>query len=67
LYAIQHVQQRETTNQKLLAKTIRIVLYICVPGCVAKQAVNVAQLCSSCHTIAAWDAQQHNEREKKKQ
>lgn len=31
-------------------------LLICLPGCVAKQFVNVAQLASSCHAIASADA-----------
>lgn len=32
------------------------VLMACIPGCLAKQAVNVAQLSSSCYTIARFDA-----------
>jgi CDP-diacylglycerol--inositol 3-phosphatidyltransferase len=62
LYALRHVQAEQ---QRLLYDIIRIGFVLCVPGCIAKQAVNVAQLCSSCHTIAAWDARQRNEKGKK--
>jgi hypothetical protein len=34
----------------------------CIPGCMAKQAVNVAQLSSSCHAIAHNDAQVANKK-----
>jgi hypothetical protein len=37
-------------------------LIVCVPGCAAKQVVNVAQLSSSCYAIAAYDAVQKNGR-----
>lgn len=35
-------------------------LLVCVPGCAMKQAVNVAQLLSSAHAIAAYDAEMKN-------
>ena len=37
---------------------VKVGLLICVPGCAAKQFVNVAQLASSCYAIAAFDAEQ---------
>ena len=42
---------------KIFQDATLFVLMACVPGCLAKQAVNVAQLSSSCYTIAAFDAE----------
>jgi CDP-diacylglycerol--inositol 3-phosphatidyltransferase len=64
LYAIRHVQAEQ---QPFLSIIVRMGLYGCAPGCMAKQVVNVAQLLSACHTIAAWDAQQRNDKEKEKE
>ena len=36
---------------------VQLGLAVCVPGCVAKQFVNVAQLTSSCYAIATSDAE----------
>lgn len=49
---------------KLLQDASLLLLVACIPGCVAKQAVNVAQLSSSCHTIARFDAEQANSKTK---
>lgn len=35
---------------------VQYALMVCVPGCVAKQAVNIAQLTTSFYVIAAHDA-----------
>ncbi|KAL7432052.1 hypothetical protein ACHAXM_002901 [Skeletonema potamos] len=44
--------------------TIRIgceyFLMISIPACITKQIVNVSQLCSACHAVAAHDAEQKN-------
>ena len=39
---------------------VDVVLALCIPGCCAKQVVNVAQLASSCYAIAAHDAAERN-------
>ena len=44
---------------------VTAMLYFCLPACLLKQVVNVAQLCSACHAIAAYDAQVHNNQNKK--
>lgn len=41
------------------------LLYVCIPGCAAKQMVNLMQLASACHVVAEHDAKQRNERDKK--
>jgi len=45
---------------KLLQQASLWLLIGCVPGCLAKQAVNLAQLSSSCHSIARHDAELAN-------
>jgi|Transcript_29470 CDP-diacylglycerol--inositol 3-phosphatidyltransferase len=35
-------------------------LMISIPACITKQIVNVSQLCSACHAVAAYDAEQKN-------
>ena len=35
---------------------IRLLFWICLPGCILKQLVNVAQLASACYAIAERDA-----------
>lgn len=71
LYALRHVQQDDDDSLVggvgvvRLVDIIHVLLAFCVPGCIAKQVVNVAQLCSACHTIAAWDAQQRNDKNKR--
>lgn len=44
-----------------------LFLVVCVPGCIAKQFVNVAQLLSACGAIARRDAEQINKKNDKKQ
>lgn len=39
---------------------VRTLSYLCWPACIMKQAVNVSQLLSACHTIAEYDAKQKN-------
>jgi CDP-diacylglycerol--inositol 3-phosphatidyltransferase len=39
---------------------VDVLLGLCVPGCLAKQAVNVSQLCSACYLIADFDAYEKN-------
>jgi len=36
------------------------LLYACIPGCAAKQAVNLMQLSSACYIVAQHDAQERN-------
>jgi CDP-diacylglycerol--inositol 3-phosphatidyltransferase len=57
LYVRQHL---DPVAYSLLSNVLDIVLAICLPGCIAKQCVNVMQLTSACHTIAQYDADQRN-------
>jgi CDP-diacylglycerol--inositol 3-phosphatidyltransferase len=36
---------------------VQLALYLVLPGCAIKQLVNVVQLCSACHSVAANDAE----------
>lgn len=36
-------------------------LWLCLPGCVIKQVVNVFQLCSACYAVAECDAIERND------
>jgi CDP-diacylglycerol--inositol 3-phosphatidyltransferase len=45
---------------------LEILLIICIPGCFMKQLVNIAQLASSCRTIAQHDADVTNDHKKTK-
>jgi CDP-diacylglycerol--inositol 3-phosphatidyltransferase len=40
----------------LIRNAVRVLFVVCLPGCVAKQLVNLAQLLSSCYAIAHHDA-----------
>jgi CDP-diacylglycerol--inositol 3-phosphatidyltransferase len=57
LYVRLHIK-----NEHVLTNALRLFLMACIPGCMAKQAVNVAQLSSSCHAIAKNDAQVANKK-----
>lgn len=52
--------------ETLLGKCNTTLLLACLPGCVLKQVVNVAQLCSACHAVAQHDAQERNQQESNK-
>jgi hypothetical protein len=41
-----------------LIEVMDFLLRITIPGCVMKQFVNVAQLCTSCYAIAEHDAKE---------
>lgn len=49
---------------QIFHKSSLLLLIICVPGCLAKQLVNMAQLSSSCRSIAQHDADQINNKAK---
>lgn len=49
----------------LLLTALHLFLCLSVPACMAKQAVNVMQLCSSCYAIAKDDAKKRNTKETK--
>jgi len=44
----------------LLYRGTMLLLYLCVPGCAAKQVVNLAQLTSACRVVAEHDAKEKN-------
>jgi len=44
---------------------IKTLFYLCLPGCIAKQAVNIMQLCSACYAVASYDADCCNNNNKK--
>jgi hypothetical protein len=60
-YILLYVRLHIDTDHAL-SNTLRLFLMACIPGCLAKQAVNVAQLSSSCHAIAKHDAQLANKK-----
>jgi CDP-diacylglycerol--inositol 3-phosphatidyltransferase len=61
LYVRRHLDPVATSySYVLVSNVLDIVLAICLPGCIAKQFVNVMQLTSACHTIAQYDADQRN-------
>jgi CDP-diacylglycerol--inositol 3-phosphatidyltransferase len=53
LYVHLHVQQ-----DSFWATFNTALLYACLPGCLMKQVVNLAQLFSACHAVASYDAKQ---------
>ena len=61
LYVRQHL--RPEASRKLHEVSLWLLLG-CLPGCLAKQAVNVAQLSSSCRAIAQYDATIANKKAK---
>ena len=63
LYVRRHLDVAATAYSFLGANVLDIVLATCIPGCIAKQAVNVMQLTSACHTIAQYDADQRNKQQ----
>lgn len=67
LYARRHLHMEETTGssfsswqQRALPTALDIFLAICLPGCIAKQVINIAQLSSGFVAIARYDADQIN-------
>lgn len=56
MYTLLHMPK----NAGLVHNALQALLMACVPGCLAKQAVNVAQLSSSCRAIAQYDADTAN-------
>jgi CDP-diacylglycerol--inositol 3-phosphatidyltransferase len=58
-YIILYVR-RHLDPTSAVSNVLDIILAVCLPGCIAKQFVNVMQLTSACHTIAQYDADQRN-------
>ena len=54
LYIIAYIFQ--FTKGMACHKLLQMVLWVCFPGCVLKQVVNVIQLFSACYAVAARDA-----------
>ncbi len=63
LYARNHVKDAPT----FLQRGLDAFLILCIPACLAKQVVNMAQLVSACQAIANYDAEQINATRNKKQ
>jgi len=61
LYARHHLPPEASPKLHVASQWL---LMGCIPGCLAKQAVNVAQLSSSCVAIARYDAHQANSKAK---
>jgi CDP-diacylglycerol--inositol 3-phosphatidyltransferase len=59
-YILLYVLLRMPGNGGLIQTALKALLMACAPGCLAKQAVNVAQLSSSCRAIAQHDAEVAN-------
>lgn len=51
------IEEAEDWGVPLLQKGIDWFLFVCLPGCIMKQLVNIAQLSSSCYAIAKHDAE----------
>ena len=51
------IEEAEDWGVPLLQKGIDWFLFVCLPGCIMKQLVNIAQLSSSCYAIANHDAE----------
>jgi CDP-diacylglycerol--inositol 3-phosphatidyltransferase len=62
LYILLHWPEKdEGAFLSLIRSALRLLLAACIPGCIAKQAVNVKQLSSSCVAIAQHDADATNQ------
>jgi CDP-diacylglycerol--inositol 3-phosphatidyltransferase len=61
-YALLYVKSRLLASDKPspLLDLVNYSLMVTSPGCVAKQTVNIMQLCSSCYAIAKSDADKRN-------
>jgi len=53
LYLLPHFRIHKVESALYLCQ---IVLSLCIPACIIKQIVNVAQLSSACHAVASNDA-----------
>lgn len=60
LYARNHYK----IAPEVFQKGMDCFLALCIPACLAKQVVNVAQLMSACQAVAIYDAEQINKKEK---
>lgn len=56
LYARNHIKDAP----ELLQMGLDAFLVVCIPACLAKQVVNMAQLVSACQAIANHDAERIN-------
>jgi CDP-diacylglycerol--inositol 3-phosphatidyltransferase len=60
LYALVHMNG----STGIFDVAVKVFLAGCIPGCVAKQAVNVMQLASACYLIAKTDAENYGKSSK---
>ena len=58
LYLLVHLPELEVGIDLVMA--CRYFLIISIPACFTKQIVNVSQLCTSCYSVADYDARQRN-------
>lgn len=65
-YALLYVKSRllASDHSSFWLTTANWALVVTSPGCVAKQLVNMMQLCSSCYSIAKYDAEERNSNKK---
>ena len=60
-YMLAYLDDNGSDSKSIDSHTIAIyVLYLCLPGCILKQAVNIMQLCSACYAVAYNDATNKN-------
>ena len=57
-YVLQHMEQQQPS---FLYSSVLLLWRVCLPGCILKQIINVAQLQSSCYAVATRDALQHSQ------
>jgi CDP-diacylglycerol--inositol 3-phosphatidyltransferase len=62
LYVVRHA-----SSNGLVYIAARALLWACIPGCAAKQFVNLMQLTSACYIVAEHDAKERNARTKNKE
>lgn len=62
MYALYHLNATSAQPEvTFLARTVAgWLLYLCIPGCIMKQIVNVFQLTTSCNAVAKDDALKKN-------
>jgi CDP-diacylglycerol--inositol 3-phosphatidyltransferase len=59
-YILLYIRSKADDDKSILLAFTNYALAVTTPGCIAKQFVNVMQLCSSCYAIAKSDATERN-------
>lgn len=54
------VSHASTVGANAYALCLQLCYYVCLPACVCKNVINVAQLCSAANAVATQDAEAAN-------